>query len=73
MRQIHIDAIGHRLTELLGESDPISEDIEIVDSNGSVIGVVISPRAYEFFLKKVEEEEDRIDNKTADDFHKSKG
>ena len=37
------------------------EDILIEDDDGSLIGVIIQPNAYNFFLKKVEEREDELD------------
>lgn len=43
--------------------DPIEgEDILIESENGELIGVIIQPKAYEFFLKKIEEKEDEIDS-----------
>ncbi|GAA6167193.1 hypothetical protein [Sessilibacter corallicola] len=43
--------------------DPIEgEDILIESENGELIGVIIQPKAYEFFLKKIEEKEDQIDS-----------
>ena len=71
MRTINKSEIGNKLTLLLEEKHPIDEDIGILDEKGKISAVVITKDAYEFFLRKVEEEEDRIDNKTADDFHKS--
>lgn len=52
--------------ELLGKiknPDPIEgEDILIESESGELIGVIIQPKAYEFFLKKIEEKEDEIDS-----------
>ncbi len=43
--------------------DPLEgEDIIIEDDNGKVLGVILQPKAYEFFLKKIEEKEDEIDS-----------
>ncbi len=51
--------------EVLGKiknPDPIEgEDILIESENGELVGVIIQPKAYEFFLKKIEEKEDEID------------
>ena len=71
MRKINKIDIGKKLILLLDEENPIDEDIKIIDENGSISGVIIPERAYQFFLKKVEEEEDIIDSKTVEDFHKS--
>lgn len=44
--------------------DPLEgEDIVIQDSSGNTIGVIIQPKAYDFFIKKIEEKEDEIDSK----------
>lgn len=52
--------------EVLGKikkPDPIEgEDILIESENGELVGVIIQPKAYEFFLKKIEEKEDQIDS-----------
>lgn len=69
MRQASVDSVGKVLTDLLSEVDPLEEDIAIVDSKGAVLGVVISPRAHAFLMRKVEEEEDRLDNEAVNDFH----
>jgi len=43
--------------------DPLEgEDIIIEDDNGKVLGVILQPEAYEFFLKKIEEKEDEMDS-----------
>lgn len=71
MRTISIDKIGKELTDLINEKDPIEDDIGVISQNGDLVGVLISPQAYEFFLGKVEEEEDRLDRETVAEFHKS--
>ena len=71
MRTINKNDVGEKLTLLLDEKQPIDEDIGIIDEKGMVSGVVITKDAYEFFLKKAEEEEDKIDNETVEEFHKS--
>lgn len=43
--------------------DPIEgEDILIESESGELIGVIIQPNAYKFFLEKIEEKEDEIDS-----------
>ena len=71
MRTIDINKIGKELTELIDEKDPIDDDIGVINQNGDLVGVLISPQAYEFFLEKVEEEEDRLDRETVAEFHRS--
>ena len=41
------------------------EDIIIEDENEKIVGVIIQPNAYEFFLRKVSEREDEIDSDPA--------
>ncbi|HEY8939436.1 MAG TPA: hypothetical protein VIM59_04575 [Cellvibrio sp.] len=71
MRTIEIEKIGKDLTALINEENPIDDDIGVINQQGDLVGVLISPQAYEFFLEKVEEEEDRIDRETVAEFHKS--
>lgn len=71
MRTIKLSETGVELVKLIKEDHPIDEDIGILDSDGAVCGVVITKDAYDFFLKKVEEEEDRIDEQTIREFRQS--
>ncbi len=71
MRRINKTDIGKKLILLMDEENPIDEDIKIIDETGSVSSVIITGKAYQFFLEKVEEEEDIIDSNTINDFHKS--
>lgn len=71
MRTIRLDEVGGKLAELIDEKDPLDEDIGLLDSKGNLKGAFITKSAYEFFLKKVEEEEDRIDLETVREFHHS--
>lgn len=72
MRTIQAEEIGKALFELINEPDPIDEDIGIVNDKGNILGVVITNAAYNFFLRKVEEEEDRLDKQTIEEFHNSR-
>ncbi|MCF6336839.1 MAG: hypothetical protein L3J84_02650 [Gammaproteobacteria bacterium] len=71
MRKINKNDIGKKLKILLDEENPIEEDIGIFSDNGNLSGIVITKEAYSFFLKKVEEEEDRVDRETVNEFHES--
>lgn len=43
--------------------DPLEgEDILIEDDNGNLIGAILQPDAYAYFLKKVEKREDELDS-----------
>lgn len=72
MRDVDIGSVGKTLKEMLQNPDPVDEDIFIKSGDGEVLGVVISEKAYEFFLDKIEEEEDRIDQETVEEFHRTK-
>ena len=71
MRTIDIGEVGGKFRDLINERDPIDEDIGILGTDGELLGVVLTKDAYEFFLRKVEEEEDRQDLRTVKDFHES--
>ena len=71
MRKVDKSDVGKKLQSLLDEESPLEEDIGIFDEKGDLSGVVITKEAYRFFLRKVEEEEDRVDNETVEEFHKS--
>lgn len=71
MRTINLDDVGHGLIDLIDEVDPADEDIGIFDKQGNLRGVVLTKDAYEFFLRKAEEEEDRIDMDTVNEFLRS--
>ncbi len=52
-----------KVVELIRSPDPLKgEDIIIESHNGDVVGVIIQPEAYAFFVNKVEEEEDKRDS-----------
>ncbi|MDF0605941.1 hypothetical protein HZU77_009775 [Neisseriaceae bacterium TC5R-5] len=72
MREIQSTAIGVELNTLLGVVNPIDEDIGILDENGKVLGVIITAEAYQCFLKKVEEEEDRLDAESVKQFQQNR-
>lgn len=71
MKTIDIGKVGRELSDLISQKDPTEEDIGIIGNDGNIVGVVIPKDAYDFFLQKVEEEEDRLDKYTVDEFHKS--
>lgn len=47
------------------------EDILIEDENGRLLGAILQPNAYEFFLKKVEEREDELDYSVDEPYNKN--
>jgi len=64
MITIDVNKIGPELVNLINEQNPIDEDIGILGPDGNLSGAIINRDACEFFLRKVEEEEDRLDNQT---------
>ena len=57
------------LRDKIKHPDPlIGEDIFIEDEKGDVIGVIIQPKAYNFFLKKIEEIEDKLDSSIFEEY-----
>jgi len=71
MREVKRSEIGEKLIQLLAEEHPVEEDIGILDDDGNLLGVVISSQAYDFFLRKVEEAEDEMDDDSAEHFRGS--
>lgn len=71
MRTIPESNIGSALKTLLAEESPLEEDIGILDAEGGVMAVVITPQVYAFLLDKIEEEDDRIALEAAKRFHES--
>jgi len=71
MKTIALGKLGHELIEIINDDDPVDEDIGILDESGNLISVIIKKDAYDYFLKKVEEDEDREDLKSVKEFHDS--
>lgn len=68
MRQININELSDKLKSLINDNDPVDEDIKITDDDNNIVAVVIPEDAYNFFLKIIEEEEDKIDIQTSNKF-----
>jgi hypothetical protein len=69
--KIKANSIPADLLEKIKNPDPLEgEDILIEDSNGDLLGAILQPKAYEFFLKKVEEREDELDSALVESFDK---
>lgn len=48
--------------EYIENPDPLQgEDVIIERDSGEIVGVIVQPEAYEYFIEKVEEKEDRVD------------
>ncbi len=71
MQTISINDIGHKMAEMIQNEDPIEEDIGIVNEKGELLGAFILKDAYEFFLKKIDEEEDELDLESVKKFQES--
>lgn len=60
------------LVKAIKNPDPLEgEDIVIQDSAGIIIGVIVQPKAYAFFLEKVRETEDEIDSRPSEGYDKN--
>jgi len=71
LRKIKKSQLGPDLIRLLDEHEPFERDIGIVDDDDNLLAAVICDRAYDFFLRKVEEAEDLQDLRDADEFNYS--
>jgi hypothetical protein len=61
--KIQASLLPPSILDPLKNPDPLEgSDIVIEDEQGNVIGAIIQPDAYEFFLRKVEEREDELDS-----------
>jgi len=50
------------LMRLIKNPDSLKgEDILIENNDGTLLGAILQPKAYEFFVKKIEEKEDELD------------
>ena len=57
------------LVKSIKNPDPLEgEDIVIQDSSGNTIGIIIQPKAYDFFLRKIKEKENELDSKLSEDY-----
>ena len=72
MRKIQFNVLPSEVVKLIREENPIHEDIGVFDENGELKGVVITPEAYSYFLKKVEDDEDKEDLECLENFDSKK-
>lgn len=69
--KIKDNEISQELLENILNPDPLEgEDIIIENDKGDVLGVIIQPKAYEYFLKKVSESEDDNDSQDYEEYNK---
>lgn len=61
MRRVELDGLPKETIQLINEENPFSEDIGIYDHEGNLSAVIITPDAYAYFLRKIEEDEDKQD------------
>ena len=69
MRKIKLNQLPAGVIQLVNEENPLSEDIGIFDEKNDLAGVIITPDAYAYFLRKVEEDEDKLDSETLKEFN----
>ncbi|SBS33468.1 hypothetical protein MSP8887_02159 [Marinomonas spartinae] len=72
MRRVELDSLPKETIQLINEKNPLSEDIGIYDKNGDLSSVIITPAAYAYFLKKIEEDEDKQDSESLTGFDSAK-
>lgn len=61
MRRVELDSLSKEAIRLIEEKNPLSEDIGIFNKDGNLSAVIITPEAYAYFIRKIEEDEDRHD------------
>ncbi len=71
MRRVELDSLPKEAIRLINEENPLSEDIGIYDQNGNLSAVIITPEAYAYFIRKVEEDEDKQDAESLKGFDSS--
>lgn len=70
--KIKSNSIPADLLEKIKNPDALEgEDILIEDDNGSLLGAILQPGAYRFFLQKVEEKEDKLDSAQHEPYDKN--
>ncbi len=70
--KINQSSISNELLNKIKNPDPLEgEDIVIEDNDGNIIGVIIQPKAYEFFLEQVKSREDQLDSSLNDEYDKN--
>lgn len=72
MRRIELNSLPKEAIALIKEKNPLSEDIGIFNESGDISAVIITLEAYEYFLRKIEEDEDKQDTETLKNFDSSK-
>ena len=71
MRRVELDSLPKETIQLINEENPLSEDIGIYDQEGNLSAVIITPDAYAYFLRKVEDDEDKQDAESLKGFDSS--
>lgn len=72
MSKIKSSTVSPDLLEKIKNPDLLEgEDILIEDDDGYLLGVIIQPQAYEFFLKKIEERENELDASLSEPYIKT--
>jgi hypothetical protein len=72
LSKIKSSTVSPDLLEKIKNPDLLEgEDILIEDDDGYLLGVIIQPQAYEFFLKKIEERENELDASLSEPYIKT--
>jgi len=60
------------LMSLIKNPDPLEgEDILIENEDGTLVGAILQPKAYEFFVRKIKEKEDELDGSLDEPYDES--
>ncbi len=64
--------ISNKLLNKIKNPDPLKgEDILIEDNDGKIIGIIIQPKAYKFFLEQIESRENQLDSDISEEYDKN--
>ncbi len=61
MRRMNFKNMPESAQTLILDAQPLSEDIGIFDEEGNLTAVIIKPKVYQYLLRKIEEDEERLD------------
>ena len=71
MQEISENDVDDKILSVIDDAFSFEDDVGVISSDGKLKAAIISPEAYQFFLRKLEEEEDRLDSETVEEFRKS--
>ena len=69
--KIKASSLPPDLLERIKNPDPLEGEDIIIEDDVGIVGVIIQPKAYDFFLRKVEEEENERDSRLGESLDKN--